>query len=87
MRGAEGGREREGVVRGEDVVLPPHRQGLSPVRGLQERGREGGRERERGREGGRERQPTAAAVAYGWTKNSGERSVPLVDGGFVHGES
>ena len=33
MRGAEGGREREGVVRGEDAVLPPHRQGLPPASG------------------------------------------------------
>ena len=44
-------------------------------------GREGGREK-------REREPTAVAIAYGLgKKGSGERSVPLVDGGFVHGET
>ena len=60
-------------------------------------------ERERGGEGGeRERERVgwlaitggtciariAAAIAYGWGKEgSGERSVCLVDGGFVHGET
>ena len=53
MRGAEGGREREGVVRGEDAVLPPHRQGLPPASAGTARARARGRERERerGREG------------------------------------
>ena len=53
MRGAEGGREREGVVRGEDAVLPPHRQGLAPASAGTARARARGRERERerGREG------------------------------------
>ena len=41
-----------------------------------------------GREGEREREPTAAAIADGVDKKgSGERNVPLVDGGPAHGET
>ena len=123
MRGAEGGRERESVVRGEDVVLPPPQAGAVPhERGA--RAREVGGEREGGRERGRESPRllplrTAAArnaVAHAVCKTkwwiragrqllvseadyrgcchcvrfgqgTGERSVPLVDAGFVDGET
>ena len=54
--------------------------------------REGERERERGGgpaiTGGTCTARIAAAIAYGLGKEgSGERSVRLVDGGFVHGET
>ena len=86
MRGAEGGREREGVVRGEDAVLPPHRQGLPPasagIARARRRGREREREREGGREGGRARQPTAADIAYG-LDNKKRRTQCAVGGWWI----
>ena len=63
----EGRRERERVVRGEDVVLPPHRQGLSPTSEGIARARERGREREGGMERGRE-SPRLLPLRTAWTR-------------------